>query len=1033
MFVEPFSLISLQRAYRKYKSMVYYDTFGAKEREKLAEFEDEHNIQDNNEYFIELSKRLQNQEERENTFRNIESKIAVCCYPKTIKKVAIEEQKQKPISNEIPLNHTIDKVQYHIELPVEGHILGIVWVLYYGVYFDESLIEQCFGNRLKSYIYKEKNKITTISPFLFEPYFRKYESWRDGALDVAQRQLGLKNDVLLITLDIQSYYYSARIDFEEIKRILESRVTDEEEKWCEICTGFVERIFKSYTKMFAFSEGKAQADNLVKSRPFIPIGFAPSQIIANWYLDEFDRQILSELHPIYYGRYVDDFLMVLPYYESEVGSAEKSEEFIDRYFTQKGLLPKHNLFCKKEVTVTLDGKEEKRVEYTFQKYKYSGLKIQMEKFKIYLFRHNASQTMLDKFRREIRSNSSEFRFLAETDFLAKHVEDRIYKIDYSDTVNKWRSVDGIGVDKFKLSKTLSSLLYASLEHSYDKHEEMFGVIKKLFVDGFAVELFTQWEKALLLLFMHKRYEECKELVISFIKSIDQVEFEPNREIIFSLRNGGEKQLLQKTLLEMLKSSMWRVFTLRNNSDVTKLFAEMPSELMIGEDIQGQCKKYVQSHLIDNKLTRFPIHRGVSRENEYDLIFDDERRHGRREDEKNIRYYPRFIHLHECFLYQIAQKIQGLRGNARPEQEWIRGIDYFKESLRLYRILNYDDEMIDEGCDFFEVETCPCEEENGVYAQGNGKKCKQYQKSESCRRYADWVRVNKIKIGKEYLTKLRIGMASVQVKDDFIEAALSERPKKSVKRMEELVNIVNKAVEEEVNILVLPECYVPFSWAGTIIEAARKHNMAMVFGVEHIVQAKTAYNYLLTALPVRVDDYNNCVVKMRLKNFYSPKEKQWIQNYRLHCPSNPCEEEPMREYDLFSWNHVDFAAYNCFELSHIVDRALFKSEIDLLIACEDNKDVAYFDDIIDSLALDLHCYCIQVNSSHYGNSKIAQPKKSYEKTAVSIKGGENVFLVVGEVDIHALREFQLSGGASKDFKPLPPGFSIAKVRRRLGLS
>lgn len=43
----------------------------------------------------------------------------------------------------------------------------------------------------------------------------------------------------------------------------------------------------------------------------IPIGFASSAIIGNWYLYDFDNTISEIVNPIYYGRYVDDILIVI--------------------------------------------------------------------------------------------------------------------------------------------------------------------------------------------------------------------------------------------------------------------------------------------------------------------------------------------------------------------------------------------------------------------------------------------------------------------------------------------------------------------------------------------------------------------------------------------------------------------------------------------------------------------------------------------------------------------------------------------------
>lgn len=65
---------------------------------------------------------------------------------------------------------------------------------------------------------------------------------------------------------------------------------------------------------------KADWDELPKSKSLfhsrrkcgLPIGNLTSQIFANFYLNAFDHFILDVLHIKYYGRYVDDFVIVHP-------------------------------------------------------------------------------------------------------------------------------------------------------------------------------------------------------------------------------------------------------------------------------------------------------------------------------------------------------------------------------------------------------------------------------------------------------------------------------------------------------------------------------------------------------------------------------------------------------------------------------------------------------------------------------------------------------------------------------------------------
>lgn len=113
----------------------------------------------------------------------------------------------------------------------------------------------------------------------------------------------------------------------------------------------------------------------------------------------------------------------------------------------------------------------------------------------------------------------------------------------------------------------------------------------------------------------------------------------------------------------------------------------------------------------------------------------------------------------------------------------------------------------------------------------------------------------------------------------------------------------------------------------------------------------------------------------------------------------------RIYELYAWHNVWFSVYCCYELTSIKDRSIFQSYADIIFAVEHNKDVNYFANIIESLARDLHVYCVQVNNSHYGDSRITQPAKTVEKDIVKVSGGENATALIGVLNIDELRYFQ----------------------------
>ena len=135
-------------------------------------------------------------------------------------------------------------------------------------------------------------------------------------------------------------------------------------------------------------------------------------------------------------------------------------------------------------------------------------------------------------------------------------------------------------------------------------------------------------------------------------------------------------------------------------------------------------------------------------------------------------------------------------------------------------------------------------------------------------------------------------------------------------------------------------------------------------------------------------------------------------------------------ELYDWNNLWFTVFCCFELSDIQSRGRFRSLVDMMFAVEFNKDVRYFGNILDSTSRDLHCRCIQVNNSRYGDSRIMEPKSTEVKDVIVINGDVNASVLVSEPGVMGFRRRQLSTGGRDGLKPLPPGFDEDMVRARV---
>ncbi len=186
----------------------------------------------------------------------------------------------------------------------------------------------------------------------------------------------------------------------------------------------------------------------------------------------------------------------------------------------------------------------------------------------------------------------------------------------------------------------------------------------------------------------------------------------------------------------------------------------------------------------------------------------------------------------------------------------------------------------------------------------------------------------------------------------------------------------------------------------------------------------------TLLPYVEGDYKFSYIHFHNKVHLAPHEKEKIESYR--CTANYGDS-----YELYCWNDFWFSVYCCYELTSIFDRSIFQAYVDAVIAVEWNKDTNYYSNIVESLSRDLHCFCIQVNTSEFGDSRITIPSKTESKDILKVKGGKNPTVLLDNINISELRDFQIKGNAlqkqssvGRKYKPTPPDFDYDVVSQKI---
>lgn len=125
-------------------------------------------------------------------------------------------------------------------------------------------------------------------------------------------------DCFILKMDIQSFFMSIdkKILFEELKKFVLTKYEGEDKL---LLIELIEKIIFNSPEKNCFIKGKksdwiglpaSKSLFSVAKGKGLPIGNLTSQVFANFYLDFFDKYVKQDCGIKYYGRYVDDFVIV---------------------------------------------------------------------------------------------------------------------------------------------------------------------------------------------------------------------------------------------------------------------------------------------------------------------------------------------------------------------------------------------------------------------------------------------------------------------------------------------------------------------------------------------------------------------------------------------------------------------------------------------------------------------------------------------------------------------------------------------------
>ena len=196
-----------------------------------------------------------------------------------------------------------------IDASVDYMIISALWILKVGHIYDELLdTRHAMGSRLRRWRPKGglpagiPGELNRSSPNLFAPYFTAYGQWRNRGLKAMKTELKQGHRIAAITMDLKRFYHRINASFlihPDYLAALEPLLTPDDLEFTRLLTSSFEHWNQTASQRFGCSPTG------------VPVGLTASSVIANVLMRDFDRAVAEKLEPCYYGRYVDDVILVL--------------------------------------------------------------------------------------------------------------------------------------------------------------------------------------------------------------------------------------------------------------------------------------------------------------------------------------------------------------------------------------------------------------------------------------------------------------------------------------------------------------------------------------------------------------------------------------------------------------------------------------------------------------------------------------------------------------------------------------------------
>lgn len=601
-------------AYKKLKQMVHYERHPLSLRRRLAEFECAENF---HQLLDRTAKIIQSDDPHESEeFSSWISEIGFEVIPKAVDVPEHDKSNGSFVSNYTSSeSHSVSKVNYLFDGPVQLHLLSVMWLMIEGRLYDKTLSGHCLGSRLHKYVGDEQDH----SGYLFRKYHELYTKWRDSGIQKAKDLLEKEGQsVCLIGLDVQEYYYRIELDWISLRKQIErptpsnhfERFFMEEQMIGGRLFRCIEEICKAYRRNLDPLLAITHPD-LPDTATVLPIGLSASPVIANWYLKEFDDAVLEKVRPAYYGRYVDDILLVLPV-QRPPSPEDPVGDLLERFLVRPGVIVPES--------EAGDG-------HRFELCSRPGLFLQQKKCVVQFFDPEHSSAGLEKFQQQLEENASDFALLpVEED--ESPVAQVAYDLLYDGSVNKFRSVKAIAENRWALAGHLAKQTQLHLMTDGDLDPDLREELFKFFKGRNAIDYWNLWERVIGFFVVAQR----PDLAQSFRKSVREEVARVRYSRELTRDKKGDQQVAEK-----LREALFRHLDLSISVSLA----------VTGLDdfpFFDKARVWRESNLIRHHLVAVPLLNYTKFEGDYSNPMNA---HDLEIWSYKAEHSPRFVHFDEC--------------------------------------------------------------------------------------------------------------------------------------------------------------------------------------------------------------------------------------------------------------------------------------------------------------------------------------------------------------------------------------------------